>query len=50
MILEDGSSHAVDSSDLAFQVCARDAFKETFLRAKPTLLEPIMHVEVTDRR
>ena len=46
MILEDGTSHAVDSSDLAFQVCARDAFRETFLRSKPVLLEPIMKVEI----
>lgn len=46
MILEDGSSHAVDSSDLAFQICARDCFKETFLRSTPILLEPIMKVEV----
>jgi elongation factor G len=46
MILEDGTSHAVDSSDLAFQICARSAFREAFLRAKPVLLEPIMRVEV----
>ncbi len=46
MILEDGSSHAVDSSDLAFQICGRDAFKEAFLKSKPVLLEPIMKVEV----
>ncbi len=46
MLLEDGSSHAVDSSDLAFQVCARNAFKEVFLKAKPALLEPIMLVEI----
>jgi elongation factor G len=46
MILEDGSSHAVDSSDMAFQICARDAFKEAFLRSKPVLLEPIMKVQV----
>jgi len=46
MILEDGSSHAVDSSDMAFQICARDAFRETFLRSKPVLLEPIMKVQV----
>jgi len=46
MILEDGSSHAVDSSDMAFQICARDAFRETFLRSKPILLEPIMKVQV----
>ncbi len=46
MILEDGSSHAVDSSDMAFQICARDAFKEAFLASKPVLLEPIMKVQV----
>ncbi len=46
MILEDGSSHAVDSSDLAFQICARTAFKQAFLGSKPALLEPIMLVEV----
>jgi len=46
MILDDGTHHAVDSSDLAFQICARDAFRTTFLRAKPVLLEPIMRVEV----
>ncbi len=46
MILEDGSSHPVDSSDLAFQICARDALRETFLRSQPVLLEPIMKVEV----
>jgi elongation factor G len=46
MTLDDGSYHEVDSSDLAFQICAQDCFRETFLRAKPVLLEPIMKVEV----
>jgi len=46
MLLEDGTYHAVDSSDLAFQLCARYALKEAFLRSKPALLEPIMRVEV----
>ena len=46
MLLEDGTSHAVDSSDLAFQVCAQTAFRETFLRSAPVLLEPIMRVEI----
>jgi elongation factor G len=46
MVLEDGSHHAVDSSDVAFQVCGREAFKEALLAAKPVLLEPIMRVEV----
>ena len=46
MILEDGSYHDVDSSDMAFQICARDCFRETFRKADPVLLEPIMKVEV----
>ncbi len=46
MLLEDGSAHAVDSSDLAFQICAREAFREAFMKAKPALLEPIMKVEI----
>jgi elongation factor G len=46
MVLEDGTYHAVDSSDLAFQVCARDAFNDAYRRSKPTLLEPIVGVEV----
>jgi elongation factor G len=46
MVLEDGSYHDVDSSDMAFQICARDCFRETFRRADPVLLEPIMKVEV----
>ncbi len=45
-ILEDGSYHDVDSSDMAFQICARGCFRETFLNMKPALLEPIMKVEV----
>jgi elongation factor G len=46
MVLEDGSSHAVDSSDLAFQICARAAFRQAIKDAKPVLLEPIMKVEI----
>jgi len=46
VVLEDGSSHSVDSSDLAFQIAARHAFKEAYLRAAPVILEPIMRVEV----
>ena len=46
MVLTDGSYHDVDSSDMAFQICARDCFRETFRRASPVLLEPIMKVEV----
>jgi elongation factor G len=46
MLLEDGSSHSVDSSDLAFQVASREAFKEAYLKAAPRILEPIMRVSV----
>jgi elongation factor G len=46
MILEDGSYHDVDSSDMAFQICARDCFREVFKKSSPVLLEPIMKVEV----
>ncbi len=46
MVLNDGSYHDVDSSDMAFQICARDCFRETFRKSDPVLLEPIMKVEV----
>jgi elongation factor G len=45
-ILQDGSYHEVDSSDMAFQICARDCFREYFPKTKPVLLEPIMKLEV----
>ncbi len=44
--LDDGSFHHVDSSELAFKIAARAAFKEAFMQAGPVLLEPIMKVEV----
>jgi elongation factor G len=44
--LEDGSYHEVDSSDMAFQTCARNCFRETFLKTKPVLLEPVMKIEI----
>ena len=46
MVLNDGTYHDVDSSDMAFQICARDCFRETFLKSAPALLEPIMKMEV----
>jgi elongation factor G len=46
MVLQDGSYHDVDSSTMAFEICARDCFRETFRKAAPVLLEPIMKVEV----
>ncbi|MGA2781355.1 MAG: elongation factor G [Smithella sp.] len=46
VLINDGASHAVDSSDMAFQACARGAFKDAYLRAKPVVHEPIMKVVV----
>ena len=45
--LYDGSFHAVDSSDMAFKIAGSMAFKKGFMDARPILLEPIYHVEVT---
>jgi len=45
-LLQDGSYHDVDSSDMAFQVCGRNCFNETFLNTKPVLLEPVMKMEI----
>jgi len=42
----DGKYHDVDSSDMAFQIAGRLAFKEAMTQAKPALLEPVMNVEV----
>jgi len=44
--LFDGAYHDVDSSEMAFKICSAVCFKEAARRAKPVLLEPIMHVEV----
>lgn len=45
--LYDGSYHDVDSNDLSFQMAGRIAFKKAMETAKPTLLEPVMAVEIT---
>lgn len=42
----DGSYHPVDSSELAFKMAARNAFRTAFDNANPCLLEPLMHVDV----
>jgi elongation factor G len=44
--LQDGQSHDVDSSDLAFRIAARMAMRQAIKDAQPVLLEPIMKVEV----
>ena len=47
VVLYDGSYHDVDSNDLSFQMAGRIAFKKAMEVAKPTLLEPVMNVEIT---
>ena len=44
--INDGSTHAVDSSDIAFQQAAIGAFRQAYERARPVILEPIMKVVV----
>jgi elongation factor G len=44
--LVDGASHDVDSSAMAFEICARSAMREALQKGAPVLLEPIMKVEV----
>jgi len=44
--INDGASHAVDSSDIAFQLAAMGGFKEAYAKAKPVIMEPIMKVAV----
>jgi elongation factor G len=46
VILYDGSYHEVDSSDIAFKIAASKAFKLAMQQARPTILEPVMNVEV----
>jgi len=47
VILYDGSYHDVDSNELSFNMAGRIAFKKAMEQAKATLLEPVMHVEIT---
>src|SRR6202047_2837024 len=47
VILYDGSYHDVDSNDMSFQMAGRIAFRKAMEQAKPTLLEPVMAVEIT---
>lgn len=45
--LFDGSYHDVDSNEMAFKIASKEAFKKGVLQAQPTLLEPVMTVQVT---
>ena len=45
-VINDGSTHPVDSSDMAFQAAGLGAFRDAYRRAKPQILEPIMKVVV----
>ena len=45
-VLFDGSYHDVDSSEMAFKMAAALAFRDGILKAKPTLLEPVMKLKV----
>jgi elongation factor G len=46
VVIDDGASHPVDSSDMAFQAAARGAFLQAYPGAKPVIHEPIMKVSV----
>ena len=45
-VVNDGASHPVDSSEIAFRTASLMGFREAYANAKPTILEPIMRVEV----
>lgn len=45
-VLVDGAYHPVDSSDMAFQLCAAQCFKNAYNKMAPVLMEPVMKVEV----
>ncbi len=47
VVLEDGQTHTVDSSDMAFRFAASMAVRESILKAGAQILEPIMSVEVS---
>eukprot|EP01002_Notosolenus_urceolatus_P013756 NODE_46_length_3188_cov_47.640331_g17_i3.p1 GENE.NODE_46_length_3188_cov_47.640331_g17_i3~~NODE_46_length_3188_cov_47.640331_g17_i3.p1 ORF type:complete len:690 (+),score=266.96 NODE_46_length_3188_cov_47.640331_g17_i3:41-2071(+) len=46
LVVQGGAQHAVDSSELAFQICAQQIIETYFMQAEPAVLEPFMNVEV----
>ena len=46
VLLNDGSYHTVDSSDMAFRIVAQTTLREKFPQMKPTILEPVMKIEI----
>jgi len=45
-VLKDGSFHPVDSDQLSFEICARQAFRKAAAKAAPVIMEPVMALEV----
>ncbi|MGI9548400.1 MAG: elongation factor G [Bdellovibrionales bacterium] len=45
--LSDGAFHDVDSSEMAFRICAMAAFRESYMKGGPVALEPVMKLEVS---
>lgn len=45
--LDDGAYHDVDSSEMAFRICAMAAFRQAYMKGNPVALEPMMKVEVS---
>lgn len=46
VVLQDGASHAVDSSDMAFRTCMANAVRDSMRKASPSIMEPVMKIEV----
>ncbi|MDO5582228.1 MAG: elongation factor G [Planctomycetia bacterium] len=46
IVINDGSYHEVDSSDLAFRICAQTSLRQNFPKTNPAILEPIMKIEI----
>ncbi|OWB66356.1 hypothetical protein B5S33_g1288 [[Candida] boidinii] len=47
MVINDGATHVVDSSEMAFRTATQFAFKQAFMKSNPVILEPIMNVVIT---